>query len=136
MAFFYKVNSFARKVNRVKFTNGNWINFYYDGTGVLLKRKLSNGVTWGYIDEVVTKNGNLYQINQDEGRVTYDTPTDKWVYEYEYRDHLGNLRLSFRDSLAAPVGGLGMPPVVVQVNDYDPWGLHISTSPLLSLLPA
>ena len=59
------------------------------------------------------KNDTLYQINHDEGRVTYDVPTNKYTYEYEYRDHLGNLRLSFRDSLGAPVSGVYRPPVVV-----------------------
>jgi RHS repeat-associated protein len=116
-------HSFLNKVSRVKFSNGNWINFYYDGTGTLLKRKLSNNTVWTYIDDLVIKNDTLYQINQDEGRVIYDIPTDKYTYEFDYRDHLGNLRVSFRDSLGTPVSGVYKPPVVVQANDYDPWGM-------------
>jgi hypothetical protein len=42
-------------------------------------------------------------------------------------DHLGNLRVSFKDNSAAPVGGVYKPPVLVQANDYDPWGLDISS---------
>ena len=114
-----------RKVSRVKFTNGNWINFYYDGTGKLLKRKLSNGDEWQYRDDILFKNGNVYQINHDEGRVVYDSTALKWVLEYDYRDHQGNLRLSFRDSLAAPVNGIYAPPVVTQITEQDPWGLEI-----------
>lgn len=120
-------HSFLNKVSRVKFSNGNWINYYYDGSGVLLKRKLSNGVIWRYVDDLIIKDDTLYQIHQDEGRVTYEAPTEKYTYEFEYRDHLGNLRLSFRDSLANPVNGISRPPVVIQANDYDPWGLDINS---------
>jgi RHS repeat-associated protein len=116
-------NSFLKKVSRVEFTNGNWINFYYDAAGTLLKRKLSNNDVWQYEDELILKNGQVYQINHEEGRITFDYTNNKWVYEYDYRDHLGNLRVSFRDSSAAPVGGVYKPPVLVQVNDYDPWGM-------------
>ena len=42
-------------------------------------------------------------------------------------DHLDNLRVSFRDNDAAPVSGVYKPPVLVQANDYDPWGLDINS---------
>jgi Domain of unknown function (DUF6443) len=113
-------NSFLRKVSRVKFVNGNWINFYYDGLGTLLKRKLSNNDVWAYTDDLITKNGKIYQLNHDEGRVTYNDTTSKWVYEFNYRDHQGNLRLSFRDSLVA-----GKPPVITQIHETDVFGLQI-----------
>lgn len=119
-------NSFLKKVSRVKFTNGSWINFYYDGTGTLLKRKLSNGEEWIYQDELLLRNKKFYQLAHDEGRMSYDTVGNNWIFEFDYRDHVGNLRLSFRDSLAAPVSGVYKPPVVVQSNDYDPWGLDIN----------
>ncbi|HEY1055881.1 MAG TPA: RHS repeat-associated core domain-containing protein [Emticicia sp.] len=89
----------------------------------MLKRKLSNGDVWVYQDEQILKNGKRYQLGYEEGRAVYDTVGNKWLFEFEYRDHLGNLRVSFRDSLAAPVGGVYKPPVVMQVNDYDPWGM-------------
>jgi RHS repeat-associated protein len=44
-------------------------------------------------------------------------------HHYCFRDHLGNLRLTYRDSLGTPVGGVYKPPVLVQANDYDPWGV-------------
>nr|MCU0440738.1 putative toxin [Raineya sp.] len=40
----------------------------------------------------------------------------------------GNLRVSFRDSLANPVNGVYAPPVVVQANDYDMIGYELPTS--------
>ncbi len=39
---------------------------------------------------------------------------------------LGNLRVSFRDSLASPVNGVYAPPVVVQVEDRDPTGVSLA----------
>ena len=105
----------------MKFVNGNWINFYYDGLGTLLKRKLSNNDVWAYTDDLITKNGKIYQLNHDEGRVTYNDTTNKWIYEFNYRDHQGNLRLSFRDSLVA-----GKPPVITQIDERDPTGVSLA----------
>lgn len=119
-------NSYLNKVSRVKFTNGTWVNFYYDAIGTLLKRKLSNGETWVYRDGLIVKNDTTYYFNHDEGRVYYHATTQKWLSEFEYRDHLGNLRVSFRDSLANPVSGVYKPPVLVQIDDRDPTGLSLS----------
>ena len=116
-------NSFLRKVSRVKFSNGNWINFYYDGAGMLLKRIVHSSTindVWIYMDDLILKNGLVYQYNHEEGRITYDNTNSKWIYEYDYRDHLDNLRLSFRDSSV-----VGKPPVIVQIHETDPFGLQI-----------
>ena len=56
-------------------------------------------------------NGNLYQTSHDEGRIV------NGVYEYNITDHLGNLRVSFRDSL-----GIAVP---TQSIFYDSWGLSM-----------
>lgn len=119
-------HSYLRKVSRVKFANGSFVNFYYDGAGTLLKRKLSNGDEWIYRDNLLIKNGNVYQITHDEGRVIYDSTAQKWVLEYDYRDHQGNLRLSFRDSLAAPVNGVYAPPIITQITEQDPTGVALA----------
>ncbi|RYU94334.1 DUF6443 domain-containing protein [Emticicia agri] len=120
-------HSYLKKVSRVKFTNGNWVNFYYDADGTLLKRKLSNGDVWMYRDNLIMKNDSVYQIIHDEGRFIFNKNTQKWVSEFEYRDIWGNLRVSFRDSSAAPVSGIYKPPVVVQSNDYDVFGYEINS---------
>ncbi len=119
-------NSYLKKVSRVKFSSGDWINFYYNGGGTLLKRKLSNGTVWMYRDDLLMKNDSVYQINHDEGRVIFDKTNKKWLTEFDYRDQLGNLRVSFRDSLAAPVNGVYAPPIVVQVSETDPWGMILA----------
>ncbi len=119
-------NSYLKKVSRVKFSSGDWINFYYNGSGTLLKRKLSNGTVWMYRDDLLMKNDSVYQITHDEGRVTFDKINKKWLTEFDYRDIWGNLRVSFRDSLATPVNGVYAPPVVVQVEDRDPTGVSLA----------
>ncbi len=61
--------------------------------------------------------------SHEEGCIAYSSPTgggQVGVYEYNYTDHLGNLRLSFRDSLTA-----GAPPVITQQNHYSPFGLSL-----------
>ena len=40
-------------------------------------------------------------ITHDEGRVIPDPQSGRLVYEYHYRDHLGNLRVSFRQQRQA-----------------------------------
>ena len=55
------------------------------------------------------------QISHDEGRATPDT--NGYRYEYFYTDYLGNVRLSFRDSI-----GVQNVPVITQINAYDAWG--------------
>lgn len=120
-------DSYLKKVSRVKFTNGNWVNFYYDADGTLLKRKLSNGDVWMYRDNLLMKNDSVYQISYNEGRFIFNKNTQKWVSEFEYRDHLGNLRVSLRDSSTAPVSGTYKPPVVIQADDYDPWGMDVKS---------
>ena len=55
------------------------------------------------------------QISHDEGRAIPDT--NGYRYEYFYTDHLGNVRLAFRDSIGVP-----NLPVITQINAYDGWG--------------
>jgi len=60
---------------------------------------------------IIKKNGTLYQISHDEGRII------DGQYEYFINDHLGNLRVSFRDS-----SGIAK---ISQKQDYDPYGSEL-----------
>ena len=62
-------------------------------------------------------NGVLYQTSHDEGRIV------NGVYEYNITDHLGNLRVAFKDS-----SGIAK---ITQVNHVGTWG---ETLPTLSYL--
>jgi hypothetical protein len=64
---------------------------YYYTAGGQKARKLSSTVeVWDYVGEFIYKNNSLYQITHEEVQITNSK------YEYNYTDHLGNLRLSFR----------------------------------------
>ena len=55
----------------------------------------------------------LYQISHNEGRIV------DGIYEYNITDHLGNLRVAFKDS-----SGIAK---ITQVNAYGIWGEDLPT---------
>jgi hypothetical protein len=118
-------DSFLRKVKLISFTNGNWIKFFYDGAGTLLKRSNSNGNYWDYVGNMIYKNGQPYQMSIPEGRAVWNG-TD-WEYEFEYRDHLGNMRLGFKAE--------GNQLVKTQSNTPDPLGLDIKSLNIVGAKP-
>ena len=87
--------------------NGVQILYQYDATGKKLKETIGSNVT-DYNGNTIYKNGALYQISHDEGRII------NGEYEYNIKDHLGNLRVAFRDSL-----GIAK---VVQYENRGAWG--------------
>jgi RHS repeat-associated protein len=115
-------NTFLKLPTEIYLTDGRWIKYYYDGFGTHLKTVYSNNETWINNDEVIYKNNNIYQIASPEGRMTPKTG-GSYQYEFFYKDHLGNTRLTFRDSLAAPVAGVYFPPLVLSQTAFDPWGV-------------
>jgi RHS repeat-associated protein len=99
---------------KITFSDGRVINFQYDASGKKLKETASNGDVMDYTSNVIYKNNVLYQIVHGEGRIVNGT------YEYDIADHLGNLRLSFKDS-----SGIAK---ITQAQDYEPFGLENWTS--------
>jgi RHS repeat-associated protein len=83
------------------------ILYQYSASGKKLKETIGSQVT-DYVGNIIYKNGVLYQIGHDEGRVI------NGVYEYDIKDHLGSLRISFKDSL-----GIAK---ITQANSYGIWG--------------
>lgn len=82
----------------------------YDATGKKLKQTIGTDVTH-YLDNIIYKNNVLYQSSHDEGRIV------NGEYEYFINDHLGSLRVAFRDSLGVAK--------ISQKQDYDPWGAEL-----------
>jgi hypothetical protein len=109
-------DSYLRKVKLISFTNGNWIRFFYDGSGTLLKRSNSNGDYWDYVGNLIYKNGQPYQMSIPEGRAVYNGTS--WEYEFNYRDIYGNLRVSFKNAN----GQL----TKTQSSDYDALGFEFN----------
>lgn len=96
----------------ITFDNGRTITTEYDAAGTKLKKIDSNGETTDYEEDDIYVNSVLYQTAHDEGRIN-----SQGQYEYNITDHLGNLRVVFRDS-----SGIAVP---VQSVFYDPWGLSM-----------
>jgi RHS repeat-associated protein len=84
----------------------------YDAMGKKLKETIGSNIT-DYSSNKIYKNGALYQIGHDEGRII------DGQYEYNIKDHLGNLRVAFRDSLGTAK--------IVQANSYGCWGENLPT---------
>jgi len=83
-------NNYLKLPRRI-IKNGVTILYQYSASGKKLKETIGTQVT-DYVGNVIYKNGVLYQISHDEGRVV------DGIYEYNIKDHLGNLRVAFRDN--------------------------------------
>lgn len=95
----------------ITFEDNKTITTEYDAEGTKLKKIVSGGEITDYEENDIYVNGVLYQTSHDEGRIVNS------VYEYNITDHLGDLRVAFKDSL-----GLAVP---TQSIFYDPWGLSM-----------
>jgi len=105
--------------------NGN-ILYIYDANGTKLEKTVSTGTVTEYAGNYIYENGALQFFNTPEGYATQDGQGG-FDYVYQYKDHLGNVRLSYTDV----EGDLE----IVEENNYYPFGLkhkgyNGSTSPL------
>ncbi|UOY06612.1 hypothetical protein L0P88_22150 [Muricauda sp. SCSIO 64092] len=103
----------------VKFDNSSAkkITYIYDALGTKLKKMTySNGVstTTDYAGNYVYENNALQFFSHPEGYVMPNS-SGGYDYVYQYRDHLGNVRLSYTDNN----GTLE----IVEENNYYPFGL-------------
>jgi RHS repeat-associated protein len=90
-------------------------SYTYDVTGNKLRNTGSDG-TWDYIDGIVYQNNAIVFINTEEGRAV----PNGGIYRYEYnlKDHLGNVRLSFDKN---PTTGAVR---TIQEDEYYSFGLR------------
>ncbi|WP_299243570.1 DUF6443 domain-containing protein [uncultured Aquimarina sp.] len=74
------------------------ITYIYDATGAKQKKVVSGGSSLivEYAGNHVYENGQLKFFNHPEGYIE-PSGTDKYDYVYQYKDHLGNIRLSYSD---------------------------------------
>ncbi|TAI48492.1 RHS repeat domain-containing protein [Flagellimonas allohymeniacidonis] len=87
--------------------------YIYDATGVKLKKTVGSSVT-EYAGNYVYQGGTLQFFNQPEGYVTPKSGGG-YDYVYQYKDHLGNVRLSYMDN--------GSTTEIVEESNYYPFGL-------------
>ena len=90
--------NYLKLPKKVTFADGKTISYQYLSSGKKLKETTSTGDVTDYVGNVIYKNGALYQISHDEGRVIQNA-SGGYGYEYDIKDHLGSLRVSFKDSL-------------------------------------
>jgi RHS repeat-associated protein len=111
----------------VKFGSTNKIKYIYDANGVKLRKQVVEG---GHADRFTYYAGNhVYEgsslkfFGQGEGYVEPVNPTNYssgFGYIYQYKDHLGNIRLSYKN-----IGTASSPNLeILEENNYYPFGLR------------
>lgn len=108
-------NTFLDQPEQVTLSDGRWLKHTYDGSGALIKTEYSNGEYWEFVNKFVYKNGELYQMSIPDGRAIYQG--GNWILEFDYKDHLGNTRVSFSAD--------GDRLVKTAITDFDPWGVEL-----------
>jgi RHS repeat-associated protein len=131
----------------ITFTENRQLQFVYDASGAKLRKMLLvNSVvteTRDYVNGVEYKDQVLQRVAHSEGAVVRND-FGQYQHEYVLRDHLGNVRVTFRDGvnrgleLEDPNGGpsnVGTDPTyddgivtkddIVQINHFYPFGMNM-----------
>ena len=84
---------------QITFNNGNSIQYIYDASGMKLEKQVtenSTTTTTDYVGPMVYEGTNDVFLNTEEGRVVLkEGGTAKEEYQYNLKDHLGNVRVTF-----------------------------------------
>ena len=99
--------------------NDKNIDYKYDATGMKLSKTVE-GVTTQYTRGYIYENNTLQFFNHPEGYVKPDN-TGKFDYVYQYKDHLGNVRLSYTDNNKD--GVIDAATEIIEESNYYPFGL-------------
>ncbi|NAS12904.1 RHS repeat domain-containing protein [Poritiphilus flavus] len=126
---------------QIKFDNSDQkkITYIYDAAGVKLRKVVEqpsvSSVTTDYAGNYIYENSTLQFFNHAEGYVE-PGGSGGYDYIYHYKDHLGNIRLSYSDvdaDGAIDVEGVGQDldgdgtsqeNEIVEENNYYPFGLQ------------
>lgn len=113
---------------RIERSNGSSgvLSYIYDATGVKLEKQIANPggtTTTIYANNFIYKNGDLEMFSHSEG---YTEPqnslTGGYNYVYQYKDHLGNVRLTYADSDGD--GSINPSSEIISEKNYYPFGLQ------------
>ncbi|GAA4304542.1 hypothetical protein GCM10023163_28790 [Aestuariibaculum suncheonense] len=102
--------------DNVTLSGGN-ISYIYDATGTKLSKTVSGATTY-YAGNYVYEGSSLKFFNHSEGYVDAE---NGYKYVYQYKDHLGNIRLSYMDSDGN--GSINSSTDILEENNYYPFGL-------------
>ncbi|MEK6153140.1 RHS repeat-associated core domain-containing protein [Flavobacteriaceae bacterium 3-367] len=106
---------------QVTLGSGN-IQYIYDATGVKQKKVVNetglSSVTTEYAGNYIYEGSSLQFFNHAEGYIEPDG-SGGYDYIYQYKDHLGNIRLAYHNS-----GTAASPTLQIrEENNYYPFGL-------------
>ena len=109
---------------QVTFANGSNIKYTYDAAGTRLKKQVQSSggalVTTDYVNGFQYENNVLQFFPHAEGYVKRNA-NNTYLYVYQYKDHLGNIRLSYADVNAN--GTIQPASEILEENNYYPFGL-------------
>ena len=100
------------------------ITYTYDATGVKLSKSVlndENTTVTNYANNFIYKDGNLEFFSHPEGYIQKDESGKYFDYVYQYKDHLGNIRVSYTDS--NDDNYIDATTEIVEENNYYPFGL-------------
>ena len=108
--------------------NGQNILYIYDAFGAKIRKTLGS-MTTDYANNYIYENGSLQFFNHSEGYVIAHEsllkispkPYDSFDYVYQFKDHLGNIRLSYSDF---DKNGTVSQSEIIEENNYYPFGLE------------
>ncbi|MEO9511834.1 MAG: RHS repeat-associated core domain-containing protein [Flavobacteriaceae bacterium] len=99
--------------------------YIYDATGIKLKKVNSTGTTTEYAGNYMYEgtgiSTDLQFFSHPEGYVSPSAVEGQYNYIYQYKDHLGNIRLTYADDPSNPGT-----PTIIEESNYYPFGLKHS----------
>jgi len=108
----------------ITFATGK-ISYVYDAAGTRLKKTVApttgTAQVTDYVNGFQYLNGSLQFFPHSEGYVK-PNGTNAYLYVYQYKDHLGNVRLSYADCDGN--GSINPATEILEENHYYPFGLE------------
>src|SRR5690606_39051231 len=108
----------------ITFANGSKITYTYDAAGTRKSKRVQPTagavVTTDYMNEFQYENSQLQFIRHPEGYVKHNG-SGQFMYVYQYKDHLGNVRLSYADIDGSET--IDSASEILEENNYYPFGL-------------
>lgn len=105
--------------------NGENIQYVYDAAGVKVKKVTSTGIITEYAGNYIYEGSggttDLQFFNHPEGYVSPSAVEGQYNHVYQYKDHLGNVRLSYQD---INNDGAVDQSEILQERNYYPFGLE------------
>nr|WP_317632006.1 DUF6443 domain-containing protein [uncultured Flavobacterium sp.] len=118
--------------------NTGKIEYIYDAAGTRLSKKVTptggTAVTTDYLGGFQYVNNVLKFFPHTEGYVEFKN--NQYLYTYQYKDHLGNVRLTYRDGYKNHATQENVKDGIIQVTeiidqtDYYPFGLKHNNNAL------